>query len=168
MFPISETMRARNLAHLRRVHPVVRPYFERFLAAALARGWPLAITQSLRTEADQAKLYALGRTVANGDATDAKPLGSVVTNAATAATTPHGRGAAIDVAFLIDGKLVGPRPGPGNDSWDAELPWDALGKLGEEMGLVWGGRFRSFSDKPHFETTGWKALPFPPVYAGSR
>lgn len=39
----------------------------------------------------------------------------------------------------------------GNPSWAEHHNWDRLGELGEAQGLIWGGRWERFPDRPHFE-----------------
>ena len=99
--------------------------------------------QGLRTQEQQAKLYAQGRTAP----------GPQVTQAPTAETTPHGRGAALDFAILdLNGQ---PSWAPGLTSL-----YEQVGRLAEGLGLQWGGRF-PHADRPHVELRGWHQLPFP-------
>ena len=87
------------------------------------------VVHTLRDYAEQGHLYAKGRTEPGPIVTNAKPGYSW-----------HNFGLAFDVAFLTpEGKIT----------WDG--PWDALGKLGEELGLIWGGNFKKLKDRPHFE-----------------
>jgi peptidoglycan LD-endopeptidase CwlK len=55
----------------------------------------------------------------------------------------HNTGLAFDVAIIKDGKLL----------FDG-VDFDILGTLGEELGLVWGGRNKLLRDRPHFQTLG--------------
>lgn len=100
----------------------------------------LAVTQTLRTVAEQDVLYEQGRAKS----------GKVVTNA-KGGESPHNYGLAFDTAFVDTGNHI---------TWNECRPgdWEALGKLGEGLGLVWGGRFRSFPDRPHFEAPRWRTL----------
>lgn len=52
----------------------------------------------------------------------------------------HNFGFAFDVVPLVNGKAI----------WDSPF-WNRIGELGKRIGLVWGGDFQSFKDKPHFE-----------------
>lgn len=118
--------------------PKFRPVAERILAAARIRGLDLLVTCTLRTNAEQAELYARGRT---------KP-GPKVTNCPPGKSA-HNRGMALDVVPLIAGKPV----------WSASHPhWKAFGECVREAGGVWGGDFRSLKDLPHCELAGWKTL----------
>lgn len=79
----------------------------------------------------------------------AKPRKSA---ARTLRDTPHGRGAALDLAPFIAGAI------PWHD-WDR---FRVVGLAAEVYGLVWGGRWPE-RDGPHVEIPGWRSLPFPPV-----
>lgn len=127
-----------------------------FCNAMLARGYPVAVTQALRTDADQAKLYAMGRTTPSWDAgwPGRGKLGTPVTKAETAWDSPHGCGAAFDFAFLIDGVLVADKRGSkALSSWDDRHPWHLAGDVADTVGLDWGGRF---DDKPHLQALKWR------------
>jgi peptidoglycan L-alanyl-D-glutamate endopeptidase CwlK len=87
------------------------------------------VNSTLRTFEEQAELFAIGRT---------KP-GDIVTNA-KAGESWHNFGLALDVVPLVNGKAI----------WDSPF-WNRIGELGKQVGLFWGGDFKSFKDKPHFE-----------------
>jgi uncharacterized protein YcbK (DUF882 family)/energy-coupling factor transporter ATP-binding protein EcfA2 len=53
----------------------------------------------------------------------------------------HNTGLAFDIAIVRDGALIIEDP-----------DYDKVGLLGEELGLIWGGSWKGFADKPHFET----------------
>lgn len=97
-----------------------------------------ASLENVNTERRRAGLYQLDRsentyTITDSTNTVYKGVG-------------HGNGTAFDIVPLIDGKL----------RWNApkEL-WEQIGKIGEECGLVWGGRWAEFGkpgwDGPHFQ-----------------
>lgn len=108
--------------------PEVRVKAEAFLVEAIARGYPLLVTQTWRTAAEQAAIYAQGRTVP----------GKIVTNAPPGYSW-HEFGRAFDVVF---------KQGARGITYDG--PWELLGDLGEDLGLEWGGRWRK-PDRPHFQ-----------------
>lgn len=54
----------------------------------------------------------------------------------------HIVGKAIDLVPEKDGKLWWTAP---------QKVWDRMGVIGERCGLKWGGRWKDFSDCPHFE-----------------
>jgi len=107
-----------------------------FLAECEKAGYYLRVTYGLRSMDEQAALYAQGRSAPGRVVTQAKP-----------GFSPHNYAAAIDVVFL-DAK--------GQPDWNG--PWAAIGAIGEKLGLVWGGSFKSIIDKPHFEWAHWRDL----------
>lgn len=93
-------------------------------------GITLRVTQGFRTYEEQKELYAQGRT---------KP-GKRVTNA-DAGRSWHNYGLAYDVVPLVNGI----------PDWNNKK-WEIIGSIGEQNGLVWGGRWKGIKvDRPHFE-----------------
>lgn len=127
-------MASRKLEDL---HPDVRFLAEKFLDAAADEGIEVLVTCTYRSGIEQAQLYAQGRTAKGKIVTNAQPgesLHNTLLNGQPAAR-------AFDVVPMIVGKPM----------WDDEHPsWEALGRIGESVGLEWGGRWRK-PDKPHFE-----------------
>jgi peptidoglycan L-alanyl-D-glutamate endopeptidase CwlK len=111
------------------LHPKIRDKAREFLVKAEKAGYKLRITSGLRTYAEQNALYAKGRTTA----------GSIVTNA-KGGQSNHNFGTAFDVVPIVNGKA----------DWNSK-DWDKIGEIGKSIGFAWGGDFRNFSDKPHFE-----------------
>lgn len=112
----------RYLASLR---PDVSALARELIILSRENGWPVIITRlgGRRSPADQAKLYAMGRTVP----------GRIVTHTLTSA---HIDGRAFDLDLLGY-----PR--------DAGMPlWRALGALWTRSGFRWGG---TWGDYGHFE-----------------
>lgn len=100
------------------------------------RGYKIGISETFRTVAEQNDLYAKGRT---------KP-GSIVTNCkGTSYSSMHQWGVAFDF-YRNDGKGA---------YYDKDGFFDAVGKIGQELGLEWGGSWKSFVDKPHFQLPDW-------------
>lgn len=110
------------------LHPEVASRWEALRSACAAQGMVILLTQGLRTFAEQEALYAQGRTTP----------GKIVTNA-PAGYSLHNFGRAFDIAFRVGSKVT----------WEG--PWTTVGKLGESLGLTWGGRWRKFPDRPHFQ-----------------
>ena len=119
-------MSSRRLEDL---HARVADKAQQLIAFAQAEGIELLVTSTLRTFEEQAELFAKGRTTPGPKVTNAKPGESW-----------HNFGLAFDVVPLINGKAV----------WDSPF-WERIGALGKQVDLVWGGDFRSFKDRPHFE-----------------
>ena len=111
------------------LYPEMQPKVLALIAACQAQGIDLLITSTVRTLAEQAALYAQGRTTPGDIVTKARPGESF-----------HNVRRAIDVVPLVGGKAI----------WTSMF-WEEIGRLGENQGFVWGGTFRTRKDKPHFE-----------------
>lgn len=137
-----------------------------FLKLCAERGLPVHITCTGRTEAEQLALYAQGREplAAVNEKRSACGLWSlkeeenrIVTwtmesrhlvkfDQATGALLRKAR--AFDVAIVKDKQFIWELKVDVNDN---DIPdWNELGALGEECGLVWGGRWKR-PDRPHFQ-----------------
>lgn len=64
--------------------------------------------------------------------------GSVVTNTME---SNHLSGNAYDCVPEVDGEAI----------WDNDELWNKIGNIGKKLGLTWGGDWKDFPDKPHFE-----------------
>jgi len=121
-----------------------------FLAKCEAAGMPVAINETRRSAEVQTAYYAQGRQPLNEvnelrDTADLWPI-TAAENKRTITNSdklgPHGRGEAFDAC---------PLDGYGRMWWKAPAElWEAMGKIGESVGLDWGGRWKSW-DCPHFE-----------------
>lgn len=95
----------------------------------------LRVTQAKRTLDEQAKIYAQGRSTPGPIVTYAPPGYSW-----------HNFGRAFDIAIVYyPGDLTPTNLYDGN--------WEKIGDMGEELGLIWGGRWKH-PDRPHFEHHG--------------
>lgn len=134
-------------------HVLLRPKLQKFLYDCRAAGIDVLITCTYRSNAEQAELYAQGRT---------KP-GRIVTMAKAGQSrhnfTVNGRPAslAFDVVPLRNGKLIWGTSGNGidndptdDDRDDLEL-WQRIGQIGVACGLSWAGNWSRFREFPHFE-----------------
>jgi len=108
--------------------PTLEKKATQLLIDAKKAGYSIKITQGYRDPAYQDKLYAQGRTLP----------GKIVTNA-TGKTSKHCQRKAFDIAFT------------GSDPYPKNANWKAIGHLGKNLGLTWGGDFKSFKDLLHFE-----------------
>lgn len=120
-----------NLEKINKLHPQMRANAMRFIGAASVAGFDIMVTSTLRTFAQQDELYSYGRSGAN------KSKGKV-TNA-KGGQSYHNYGLAMDVVPIVNGKA----------DWNAD--WQRLGAIGKAQGLEWGGDFKSFIDRPHFQ-----------------
>jgi peptidoglycan L-alanyl-D-glutamate endopeptidase CwlK len=118
--------------------PPAKERVERFLSLCKDEGIDLLVTSTYRDHESQNALYEQGRTTA----------GKVVTNA-KAGDSWHNWRCAVDVVPMVNGK----------PNWDGLHPvWDQIGKLGEQAGLEWAGRWRTFKELAHFQYTGGLTL----------
>lgn len=122
------------------LHPTLQAKIKELKKACAAQGLKIGIGECLRTAKEQDDLYAQGR---------AKP-GAIVTNArGSTYSSMHQWGIAFD--FYRDDGL-----GAFND-YDAFFT--NVGRIGQSIGLEWGGAWKSIKDKPHFQLPDWGSTP---------
>jgi peptidoglycan L-alanyl-D-glutamate endopeptidase CwlK len=136
----------RTLENLSGLNRKFRVKAEAFLAAATviatAHGVTIEVISGLRSWAQQAALYAQGRT---------KP-GNIVTKARPGSSW-HNYGLAIDLGLFAGGKYL-----------DSAAParaakiYKELGALAASMGIEWAGNWKSFPEGPHFQWTNGMTL----------
>lgn len=130
------------------LHPTIQPLCRALLARAAEEGIRLIVTQGVRSQVEQKRLYDMGRTTVGPNPTEQRPLGSIVTKAPPGYSW-HEFGLAFDVAVDLGG----------HPTWPNDMGlWERIGELGEAVGLEWGGRFKSIIDRPHFQHTGGLTL----------
>lgn len=119
------------------VHPQLAARIRQLASALQQRTPPIrcVVTSGLRTFAEQEALFAQGRT---------RP-GSIVTNARPGQSY-HNYGLAVDLASLrTDSDAI---------DWRDHSPnWPIIGETGQRLGIEWGGVWRSFVDRPHWQLT---------------
>ena len=102
-------------------------------------GIALLITCTYRSNDEQAKAYAQGRTTPGAIVTHAKP-GQSRHNLVNEQGQPASR--AIDVVPIRNGKAV----------WDTSDPaWQNVADIGESLGLEWAGRWKRNREWAHFQ-----------------
>jgi len=109
--------------------PEVQPYARSLVTKAGADGITIKVISGLRTYDEQNDLYAQGRT---------KP-GRIVTNA-RGGFSNHNFGIAFDVGVF-----------EGSQYLDESPKYKAVGVLGMDLGLEWGGNWKTIQDEPHFQ-----------------
>jgi peptidoglycan L-alanyl-D-glutamate endopeptidase CwlK len=121
---------------------IYAPFLERVLdvlADCRAAGTEYCATLGFRTWSQQNALYARGRTAP----------GVIVTHA-RAGESAHNYGLAIDFFAVTprapDGPLV--------PNW-APAAYQSLGDMANKHGLVWGGEWTVFPDRPHVQWPGY-------------
>ena len=107
------------------LHPMARALVQK----AASTGICIKILSGLRSYAEQDALYAQGRTAP----------GTIVTNA-RAGSSNHNFGIAFDVGVFEGTRYLG-------DS----TKYKAVGALGVDLGLEWGGNWKTIVDQPHFQ-----------------
>lgn len=111
------------------LQPEVRPYARSLVLKAASMGITIKVISGLRTYEEQNELFAQGRTKS----------GRIVTNA-RGGFSNHNFGIAFDVG-VFDGS-----------SYIPESPrYKAVGALGIDLGLDWGGNWKTIKDEPHFQ-----------------
>ena len=117
------------------VHPRLRDAVPKILEAMKTLGYPMMVTDTLRTVEEQKVLYAQGRTTPGPIVT----YRDGVTKKSDHQAKKDGLGYAVDCCFLVDGK----------PSWDTRLPWKLYGLIATTLGLKWGGSWTKPFDLPH-------------------
>lgn len=121
------------------LHPAIKGKAEQLVSLANSVGINLRIYEALRDFWKQQELfnYPFDGKDNNGNGL-IDESGEKVTNAKPGESF-HNFALAFDVVEIKNGKAI----------WDNPR-WETIGKLGESVGLEWGGRWK-FTDKPHFQ-----------------
>lgn len=124
-----ERTNARSEQVIATLDAMVQPYARALYFKARGNGITGNIISGLRSFQEQDALYAQGRT----------SPGNIVTNA-RAGHSVHNFGLAFDVGIFEGSRFLGESP-----------QYKAVGALGLELGLEWGGNWRTIVDEPHFQ-----------------
>jgi len=128
---MSVTQQNRNIGDL---HMVAQVACRLFLSECEKAGVKIFITETHRSQARQNWLFAQGRT---------RFPGPIVTNTLN---SNHKSGLAWDIAVS-----------PPLTLYDTST-MDRAGAIARRLGITWGGDWKGFVDRPHFEVkTTWKA-----------
>lgn len=131
-------MADREINHLL---PTVRDAAKAALAEIDGKGIKYVVTCTLRTHAEQAALYAQGRTTP----------GKKVTNA-NAGQSFHEYGVALDIYPIVNGKI---------DFSGSHLDvWKAIAEAFKKHGFEWAYEWKTFKEMPHFQMTNGKPLSY--------
>jgi peptidoglycan L-alanyl-D-glutamate endopeptidase CwlK len=109
--------------------PEVKPVARALVQKAALSGIRIKVISGFRTYVEQDALYVQGRTAP----------GSVVTKA-RGGYSNHNFGIAFDVGVF-----------EGNTYLDDSPKYKAVGVLGTDLGLEWGGNWKTIVDQPHFQ-----------------
>ena len=130
-----------------KLHPRLQEKFKLLQKKCAQKGITIKATECLRTAKEQDALYAKGRTAP----------GAKVTNAqGKDAKSMHQWGVAFDVAIDMDADKDGDVDI--RDLYNVKL-LNVVGKIGQSIGLEWGGSWKSIVDKPHFQLPDWGSTP---------
>ena len=132
---------SRSEGNIATLHPRVRPFGRALIEKAAGQGIIIKVISAMRTYAEQDKLFAQGRT---------EP-GDIVTNA-RGGFSNHNFGLAFDIGIFTGST----DPEKAKNFVSSSPSYDGIGALGTDLGLEWGGNWKKFKDKPHFQLRpGW-------------
>ncbi len=120
---------ARSEKNIQTLLVEVQPMARALVQKAAFSGIQIKVISGLRTYEEQDELYAQGRT---------KP-GPKITNA-RGGYSNHNFGIAFDVGVFEGTKYL-----------TESVKYKAVGALGMELGLEWGGSWKTIVDEPHFQ-----------------
>lgn len=119
-----------------KLHPELQKKISELQTLCAKNGLKIGIGECVRTISEQDALYEQGRT---------KP-GNIVTKAkGSTYSSMHQWGVAFDF-YRNDGKGA---------YFDNDEFFSSVGRLGQSIGLEWGGSWKSIVDKPHFQLPDW-------------
>ena len=123
------TVDSRSEKAIATLMPEVQPLARALVQKAASVGITIKIISGLRTYAEQDALYAKGRT---------EP-GPIVTKA-KGGYSNHNFGIAFDIGVFEGNKYLPDSP-----------KYKAVGALGVDLGLEWGGNWKTIVDQPHYQ-----------------
>jgi peptidoglycan L-alanyl-D-glutamate endopeptidase CwlK len=123
------TVDSRSEKNIATLLPELHPYARSLVERAALIGITIRIISGTRTYEEQNALYAKGRTAP----------GPKVTNA-RGGYSNHNFGIAFDIGVFEGSAYLGESP-----------KYKAVGAIGLELGLDWGGNWKSFRDEPHYQ-----------------
>lgn len=116
------------IADLDALHPHFHEKINQLISICKNKGIELAIVESYRSSAKQNEYKALGKKYTKASGGHSK----------------HQYGLAVDLVPVINSV----------PQWDNARLWKKVGAIGEQLGLRWGGRWRTLYDPGHFEWSG--------------
>lgn len=127
--PAIDAVDPRSEGHIATLLPEVQPLARALVQKAAQHDIRIRVISGTRSYAEQDALYAQGRTAP----------GSKVTNA-RGGHSNHNFGIAFDIGVFEGNKYLG-----------ESVKYKAVGALGMELGLEWGGNWKTIVDEPHFQ-----------------
>lgn len=116
------------VSDLSSLHPYFRDKIVSLIAACKAKGIELAVVEAYRSHSKQNEYRSMGKKYTRSSGGNSK----------------HQYGLAVDVVPIVDSI----------PQWEDAKLWKKVGTAGEQLGLRWGGRWRTPYDPGHFEWTG--------------
>lgn len=142
-----DTLINRSVRNMGDIDSRIRDMTIEMIKRAYHEGINVQISSGLRTNDEQNRLYAKGRTAP----------GNIVTNA-RAGQSAHNYGLAVDY-FLTNHN--------GTEAvWAINAQWKRVAVIAKSMGFTWGGDWASFPDASHLEYT--KGLTLKDLQSGRR
>lgn len=126
-----------------KLHPKLQKKIKELIALCAKNGIKIRVTECVRTKAEQDALYAKGRTAPGSKVTNCK---------GSSYSSMHQWGVAFD--YVIDQDTDNDGDIDIKDLYYVKL-MNVVGKLGQSIGLEWGGSWTSIVDKPHFQLPDW-------------
>lgn len=133
---------------IKALHPDLQTKIALLQKECKKQGITIGIGECLRIKAEQDALYAQGRT---------KP-GKIVTKAkGSTYSSMHQWGVAFDFYLKMDVDKDG---STSDDAFNNSTGlFNKVGKIGQSIGLEWGGSWKSIKDLPHFQLPNWGSTP---------
>jgi peptidoglycan L-alanyl-D-glutamate endopeptidase CwlK len=129
-----KTADPRSEGNIATLHARVRPFARALIEKAAGVGITIKVISAMRTFAEQDAIFAQGRT---------KP-GKIVSGA-RGGFSNHNFGIAFDVGVF-----------EGSSYLDESPKYKVVGAFGSDLGLEWGGNWKTIVDEPHFQLRpGW-------------
>ena len=131
-----------TIERIKSMHPILRydlvnDYIE--INRMLPKYVRLRFTHTYRSIQEQNDLYDIGRTIKGNKVTNAKGGSSF-----------HNYGLAFDIAILLDNDKNGTFE---SISYAQDANFMKVVNFFKSKGYEWGGDFKTFKDKPHFQKT---------------
>jgi len=126
-----------NSRSLSDLNPKVAALCSEFINSCKKQNIDIIITSTYRDTESQNALYAQGRTAPGKKVTNAK-----------AGQSFHNWKVAFDFVPVVNGKPV----------WDNDELITKCGEIGENIGLEWAGRWKTFKEKLHLQYTNGLTL----------
>lgn len=123
--------------------PIVKAKALEFQALCKRSGIDIIFTGTYRSREEQDKLFNQPFDHIDNDGDGRIDEGDEKVTLARGGQSYHNHRVAFDVVPVIYGKAI----------WNNAQLWAKIGKLGQSIGLEWGGSWGQFPDVPHFQYT---------------